>query len=263
MDFIWAILLGLLQGVTEFLPVSSSGHLVIAQALIPEFPRSDVLFEVLVHLGTLMAVVVSFRKDIWSMTLSLRPGGEAAQRKIVLWVLLATIPTAVIGFTFQDFFHEVFRSARTAAWMLLVTGSLLWVGEKMARPRRGLESVGVLGSFGVGVVQGLSIMPGISRSGSTIAAATLLGVKGEDAVRLSFLISLPAVAGAALLEGLTASPVTSEVFGAYLVGAVAAFLSGILSIKCLLAVVRNAKLRLFSYYCWSLGIAFLLWGPTS
>jgi undecaprenyl-diphosphatase len=263
MDFIWAVMLGLLQGVTEFLPVSSSGHLVIAQALIPDFPRSEVLFEVLVHLGTLLAVVVSFRRDIWSMITSLRPGGEVADRKMVLWVVLASIPTAVIGLAFQDYFHEAFRSAQTAAWMLLVTGSLLWVGEKCSRPRATLESVGVVRSLGVGLVQGLSIMPGISRSGSTIATGTLMGLSGEDAVRLSFLISLPAVAGAALLEGLTASPVPSEVIGAYLVGAVVAFVSGLVSIKCLLAVVRNAKLRLFSYYCWSLGIAYLLWGPTS
>jgi undecaprenyl-diphosphatase len=263
MEFIWALLLGLLQGVTEFLPVSSSGHLVLAQALIPDFPRSEVLFEVLVHLGTLMAVVVSFRRDIWAMIVSLRPGGEAAHRKMVLWVVLASIPTAVIGFAFQDFFHEVFRSARTAAWMLLVTGSILWVSEKFARPRISLESLGAGKSLAVGLVQGLSIMPGISRSGSTIAAATLMGVKGEDAVRLSFLISLPAVAGAGLLEALTAAPAPPGVLGAYLVGAVAAFASGLVSIKCLIAVVRNAKLRLFSYYCWALGIAFILWGPSS
>lgn len=261
MDYLWAISLGLLQGVTEFLPVSSSGHLVIAQALLPDFARSEVVFEVLVHLGTLMAVVVCFRKDIVAMLASLGPGGAERERKMVFWVVLASIPTAAIGFGFQDFFHELFRSARTAAFMLLVTGALLWVGEKLARPRVGIGEVGALRSLGVGVVQGLSIMPGISRSGSTIAAASLMGVSGEDAVRLSFLISIPAVAGAALLEAFTASPVPEGLLGAYLAGAVAAFISGVVSIKCLLAVVRKARLRLFSYYCWAVGIAYILWGP--
>lgn len=256
-----SVLLGLLQGLTEFLPVSSSGHLVLAQSLLPGFRQPGVLFDVLLHVGTLLAVLAYFRGDVGELLGSLLPGGDPARRRLALLLVAATVPTGLIGVLFKDPLEALFHAPRAAAAMLLVTGALLWVSEALARPRLGLEGLGYGRALAVGVVQGMAIVPGISRSGSTIAAGMLLGVRGEDAARFSFLLSVPAVLGAVVLQVPELAAVEPGAPGVYAAGVLAAFLSGLWAIRFLLAVIRRGRFRWFAVYCWCLGAGYLLLGP--
>ncbi|MDF1554220.1 MAG: undecaprenyl-diphosphate phosphatase [Deferrisomatales bacterium] len=251
-------LLGLIQGLTEFLPVSSSGHLVLAQSLIPSFHQPGVLFDTLLHLATLFAVLVFFRRDVWNLLASLGPGGDAGSRRVVALLLLATIPTGLIGVGFKDALEALFHEPRAAAAMLLVTGAVLWLSELRRHRPLGLAEIGVPRSLAVGLAQGLAIIPGISRSGSTIAIATLLGVRGEDAARFSFLLSIPAICGAVVLQVGEISEVPAGAGVPYLLGALVAFVSGLLAIRLLMQVIRARRFRWFAVYCWALGSAYLL-----
>jgi undecaprenyl-diphosphatase len=258
MDGVEGALLGLIQGLTEFLPVSSSAHLVLAQSLIPTFHQPGILFDTLLHLATLLAVLVFFRRDVGELLACLRPGGDAGSRRVAVWLLLATVPTGLIGVGFKDALESLFHQPRAAAAMLLVTGAVLWVSELRRHPTRGLTEIGVPRALAVGFAQGLAIIPGISRSGSTIATATLLGVRGEDAARFSFLLSIPAICGAVVLQVGEISGVPAGAGVPYLLGATAAFASGLLAIRFLLRVIRARRFRWFAVYCWVLGAGYLL-----
>jgi len=256
-----SVLLGLVQGLTEFLPVSSSGHLVLAQSLIPGFEQPGVLFDTLLHGGTLLAVLVYFRRDMRELLASLFPGGDPSRRRLALLLVAATVPTGLIGVGFKDPLEALFHAPRSAAAMLLVTGALLWVSEALARPRLGLEGVGYGRALAIGTVQGLAIVPGISRSGSTIAVGTLLGIRGEDAARFSFLLSVPAILGAVVLQLPHLEGVETGRLGGYAAGVAAAFASGLWAIRFLLAAIRRGRFRWFAVYCWLLGAGYLLFGP--
>lgn len=258
MGFLEAMFLGLVQGLTEFLPVSSSGHLVMARSLMGDVPEGNVLFEAILHCGTLFAVLCVFRTEIRGMLSCLRPGGEPSYRRLLFWILLATLPTGLIGLFGKKLFYELFQSPRFAASMLYVTGALLWLSERMTREGVAMADMGPGRSLGVGIMQGIAITPGISRSGSTIAAGRLLGLRPEEAARFSFLISLPAVAGATLLEARHAETVPGAQLGIYLLGAAVAFVSGLWSIRFLLRIVKGARLSWFAYYCWAAATAFLI-----
>ena len=250
--------MGLVQGLTEFLPVSSSGHLVLAQSLIADFDQPGVLFDTLLHAATLLAVLVYFRRDVVELLGCLTPGGDPGKRRVVGLLLLATVPTGLIGVLFKDPLEALFHAPRAAAAMLLVTGAVLWVSGLGARPRLALAEIGVPRSLAVGLVQGMAIVPGISRSGSTIATATLLGVRGEDAARFSFLLSIPAICGAVVLQLGELSGLPEGAAIPYLLGAVAAFASGLWAIRFLMQVIRRGRFRWFAVYCWALGGAYLL-----
>ncbi len=255
-----AVLLGLLQGITEFLPVSSSGHLVIAQHFLPGFRQPGVLFDVMLHVGTMLAVCLYFRNDLAALLRApLRRTDEDRRQLRLLGLLgLASIPTAVIGLSLEDFFSRLFHSLPTVAAMLLVTGSLLFIAERLRHGARRLDQLGILDALLVGTVQGLAIIPGISRSGSTIATLLLRGVDGEAAARFSFLLALPAVGGAALLSLRKLSAVQAADIPAYLAGTLAAFLVGLASIHLLMGVIRKRRLLIFAVYCWLVGLVFLL-----
>ena len=260
MNFFNAILLGLLQGVTEFLPVSSSGHLAIAQHFLPGFSQPGVLFDVLLHVATMGAVVLYFRREcIQLATAPFRRDEEAVlYRRLLLLLALGSVPTAVIGLLFKDFFIGLFHNLTVVALALLVTGTLLFLSERLRRSGRKEDKLTWSDALLVGTVQGGAIIPGISRSGSTIAALLLKGVDGETAARFSFLLALPAIFGAALLslDDMTAVAV-SELPG-YLAGMLTAFVAGLLSIHLLLAVVRRKRLFAFALYCWLVGGGFLI-----
>jgi len=261
MGAVEGVLLGVLQGLTEFLPVSSSGHLVIAQSLIPGFRQPGVLFDVLLHAGTLLAVLVYFRRDVLALLQSLAPGGEAGHRRLALLILAGTVPTGLIGVLFKNPLEALFHAPRAAAAMLLVTGVLLWVSEALGRPRDGLDRLGYRRALAVGTVQGLAIVPGISRSGSTIAAGTLLGVRGEEAARFSFLLSVPAILGAVVLQLPELSAVEIGASLTYGAGVAAAFGAGLWAIRFLMGAIRKGRFRWFAVYCWVLGAGYLLVGP--
>jgi undecaprenyl-diphosphatase len=258
MTFTQAVLLGALQGLTEFLPVSSSGHLAIAQHFLPDFSQPGVLFDVMLHVGTMVAVAIYFRRELAALLASPFRSGEAArvQQKLLLLLIVASIPTAVIGLLFKDFFEGLFENITVVSLMLLVTGILLFVAERFRRGGRKEGELTLTDALVVGTVQGCAIIPGISRSGSTIAALLLKGVDGETAARFSFLLAMPAVFGAALLSARDLGEVAAGQIPLYLAGTGVAFLAGLLSIHLLLAVIRRRRLVAFALYCWLAGGLF-------
>lgn len=253
-----ALLLGMLQGLTEFLPVSSSGHMVLARSLMPELNTPGILFEVLSHAGTLLAVLLVFRREIKTMALSLFPGGSRDARKLAFYIIAATIPTGIAGLLLKHRIELLFDSVTAVAVGLLFTGLILWLSDVFSRPVTNLYGMGVTRAVVVGLAQSVALAPGISRSGATIAAGRLMGVAGEDAARFGFLISIPAVLGAVVLELKDAGSGSPETFTLCLLGAGAAFVTGVLSLNLLMAVVRKKKLSWFAVYCIALGVTTLV-----
>ena len=263
MSFLDAILLGILQGATEFLPVSSSGHLVLAQHLLGDFEQPGVLFDVLLHIGSMVAVILYFWRDLSGLISSLWRRDEAAtQQRFMVWLLIAgSVPTAVIGLLFKDFFIGLFERPAIVCVMLLVTGSLLWLAERLRNKEQSRKKMSFIDAIVVGTVQGCAIIPGISRSGSTIAVLLLRGIDGETAARFSFLLALPAVFGAALLSLKDLDAVATATVFPYISGTVAALVTGLLCIHLLMGIIRRRRLHWFALYCWlvgGLGLAFLL-----
>lgn len=267
MSLLSALVLGVLQGFTEFLPVSSSGHLVLVQELIPGFSQPGILFDVTLHLGTLAAVCWYFRKDLWTLFLSVFPGEkagvDAAINRRLLWLLIAgSVPTVVLGLLFRKQFEAMFNDVFGAGVWFIITGILLFVTDRVTTPGRSLPAMRVLDAFIIGTAQGLSIIPALSRSGATIAAGVFLGLERGLLVRYSFLLSIPAVAGAFILELVS---YRHEAFRgadllAYGAGTLAALVVGYWSIAVLLNMTRSRRLSVFAYYCWAVGIVALVMG---
>lgn len=261
---IWqAIILGIIQGLTEFLPVSSDGHLVIAQEVFGLRPPNAIAFDVLLHLGTLVAVVGYFRKELFEMTLALfGAGGEqAAVRRRWIWLLaLGTLPVAIVGFLLEDWFAGTFHSAVWAGAGLLVTGTLLAIVNGKGEGGREEAGLTARDAFLVGSIQSFALLPGVSRSGTTLFAALSLGVERTTAARFSFLLSIPAIAGALILKSSDVIAMAREGDPAPLiVGPVMAGLTGVLAIEVLMRAVRRGTLRGFSVYCWTVGTLVLAW----
>lgn len=257
-----AIILGILQGLTEFLPVSSSGHLVIASELL-NFREQGVVFDVFLHLGTLLAVIFVFRVDIWAMIRApfqiLRGNRQPAVLHYGRWdlyVIIATLPAVVVGLFFKDAIELLFASTLVAYFMLLITGSLMIATRYL--PERD-EPVTGLRSLVVGCAQACAILPGLSRSGSTIFAGMAMGIAREKIARFSFIMSIPAILGAAVLQSgaLIDNPPTGDAVINLAVGSFMSAVSGYLAIKLLLDIIRRNRLQWFGYYCLLLAAAGL------
>lgn len=263
MSLLLALFLGLLQGFTEFLPISSSGHLVLAQELLPGFSQPGVLFDVTLHIGTLVAVCLYFWRDLWNLLLSVFSPRhtEAKDNRRLLWLLVVgSIPTAIIGLLFRKQFEAMFNDLFAAGIWFLITGLLLFVTDRVSAPGRQLAAMRVRDAVIIGVAQGLAIIPALSRSGSTIAAGVFLGLDRALLVRYSFLLSIPAVAGAFVLQLITHR---HEAFHRadllpYGIGTLAALVVGYWSIDVLLNMTRSRRLSLFAYYCWAIGVVTLI-----
>ena len=253
--------LGLLQGLTEFLPVSSSGHLVILQAWLPGFGEPGVLFHATVHLATLGAVLVYFRRDVTALgQATARPSRADPATVRLLWlVIIGTVPTALIGFFLKELLESLFTSVPTAASMLLVTGGLLLATDRAGERTGGIERLSLTQAIVIGVVQGAAIIPGISRSGATVAAGVFCGLERGLALRYSFLLSIPAILGAFVLQlathGLDGALAVNKL--GYGLAFAAAFAVGYVSIGVLLKVLLSRRLTWFACYCWGLGLAVL------
>lgn len=261
MEALPSVLLGILQGVTEFLPVSSSGHLVLAQGVLPGFSAPPAAFDALLHAGTLVSVLVFFRGDIAAMLAgmfgALPPGSTRGRGwRLPLLILLGSLPAGVVGVAFKDQLEGLFAMPLVAAAGLLVTALFLFAAWRWGRGERGLGELRVSDALVIGAFQALAITPGISRSGSTIAAALLLGLAGTAAARFSFLLSVPAVAGAALLEGRHIG--SADGLGTWLVGAAAAAAVGYLAIGWMMRLLASRSLLGFAVYCAALGSLSLL-----
>jgi undecaprenyl-diphosphatase len=255
-----AIFLGLVQGLTEFLPVSSSGHLVFFQSLFG-LEEPQLAFDVMLHLGTLLAVVVYFRTDIsqillgtWAWLKGRREGEEEA--KLLLWIVVASVPTGLMGILFKDWFESLFSRPKTVGLMLLVTGLLLWLTRIVKKNEKTAGKMGVIDALIIGIAQGVAIIPGISRSGATISSGLFRGLRRELAGKFSFLLSIPAIVGATLLEFREVD--LSSGIGVTFIGMAVSFFVGLFSLKLLMNIVKKGRLSHFSYYCWAIGIFMIL-----
>ncbi len=257
MTYWQAVLLGVVQGLTEFLPISSSGHLVVAEAAVG-LTTPGVMVEVAVHVATVVAVVVVYWGRLATLVVGALKGERAAWRYIGLLVL-GSIPAGVIGFFFAAWFERAFDSLAIVGVDFLVTGFILWSTRRSAR-RLVREEPTPAGSVGIGFAQALAIMPGISRSGTTVAAGLWHGVDPVRAAEFSFLLAIPAIAGAALLQVPDLSSDVASVGGGPLaVSFAAALISGIAAIRFLVALLRRGAFHRFAPYCWTLGVVTLAW----
>ncbi len=245
-----AIILGLVQGLTEFLPVSSSGHLVIAQSLFGI--TADVLvFDIFVHLGTLVAVFVAFWKDIKALLM------HPFQRFTGL-IIIGCIPAALMGFFLDDLFGAMFQSLTVVAIALFVTGILLFISDRFSGTKT-VEDMSFGHALIIGAFQGVAITPGLSRSGSTIFGSLLCGLTRKDAARFSFLISIPVILGAALKEIIGGANTGDLVIEwTYFAGAAVAALSGYFAIRIFLRLLENKSMKYFSFYVWIVAVAVLI-----
>lgn len=251
MDLFQAGILGLIQGITEWLPVSSSGHLVIAQEFMSL--QVPVLFDVMLHFGTLCAVCLAMRDELWKMLCSLlKLKFDSYYGKLFLFIVLGSIPTALIGFAFHDLFEGFFSNLFAVGVALLITGTVLFLSKKF----EGRRKLGAVDALLIGVAQGIAIIPGISRSGSTISVALFRGIEKEKAAKFSFLLSMPAIIGAALFEAKEINLNQAEL-GPLVFGVLISFVVGYASVNLLLDVVLKKKFYLFSYYCWVVGLLIL------
>jgi len=255
MEIIKIVILGLVQGLTEFLPISSSGHLVILQKLFA-INENQLLISVLLHFGTLIPVLIVFRKDIIDI-LSFKKN----KRHFIFLIIVASIPTAIMGIFFEDFFEKLFSSTISAAFMLIVTGFILLLGDRLANYDNTLSNFKWLNAILVGLAQGFAIIPGISRSGSTITASLIQGLEKEDAARFSFILSIPVIGGAGLLKVGDAFSQGVSNFNtlAIALGMISAVISGYIAIKYFIYILKSKKLIYFSYYLWIIGAIILLY----
>jgi len=245
MTVIQGLLLGLLQGLTEFLPVSSSGHLVIAQHLFG-ITTPPVVFDVLVHLATGLAIVVV----LWPQILKLN-------RQLLGLIILATLPAAVIGFFLNNKIELIFNSLPLVGFSLIITAILLF-STKFIKKKSSVHNLTSKNSILIGFFQALAIIPGISRSGSTITAGLHTGLNPTTAFNFSFLLSLPAILGAQLLQLNKVANIQLSEIPVLMIGFLMAFLSGIIALKLLKNIVIKSKLHQFGYYCLVLGTIILI-----
>lgn len=245
MNVLQALVLGLVQGVGEFLPISSSAHLI----LIPWFfrwPDPGLTFDVALHLGTLIAVVAYFWRDIIELVLSGLGQPRSQDGRLFWYLIVASIPGAIFGVLFEKQAETIFRSPLLIALTLTLMGLGLWWADRVGRKRRFLDDVNLFDGIIIGISQALAIIPGVSRSGITMTAGLLTGMERETAARFSFLMSVPIIAGAALLK-LKDLPL-HEVNTAFIVGVLTAAVVGFLAIKFLLQYLRRGSYLLFTGY---------------
>ncbi len=251
-----AIILGFIQGITEFLPVSSSGHLVLFQEFLP-VSGDEVAFDLALHIGTLVPVFIFYRRDLQSMIRDAVAGeGPVADRdglRLMAWVLLGSVPTAIIGLACEDVCEHLFSSAAPVAVAFAITGVVLFSTTYAPKGQTTERSMVWWQAVLIGIAQGIAITPGISRSGSTIAAALFLGMDREYAARFSFLLSIPAIGGAFLLKARDLE-LTSATLGPIAVGFVVAAVSGYLALVLLVRLVRSGDFSRFSYYLWAIAL---------
>ncbi|HHY47371.1 MAG TPA: undecaprenyl-diphosphate phosphatase [Firmicutes bacterium] len=261
MNIAKALILGIVQGFTEFLPVSSSGHLVIFRQILHTH-EALLFFDVMVHVGTLLAVVFAFREELRAMLVSLVPGrGHPDERHLVWLVVAASIPTVIIALVLKPLVERAFSSPVAVGAALIVTGFFLFLGERLARETRTLSDFTFTQAVIAGLFQGLAVFPGISRSGATISSALMMGLKKDHAAGYSFIMSIPVILGAAVLEArdLPAAGIGGGVVLPTIMAMAAAATSGYIAIRTVYWALRGRRLYGFAVYCWGVGILTIAW----
>ncbi len=274
MSYIEAVILGLVQGLAEFLPVSSSGHLALLQQWFGIEEDNVLLFAVLLHVGTLISVLIVYWKDVWELIKELGLTikdictgkglrlEERPTRKLGVMIIVATIPTGVIGILFNDFFDSLYNSVIPIGVGLIITGFLLILAERTGTSSRGIQQMNYRNALFIGTVQGIAICPGISRSGSTLFGSLICNLDRKFAVKFVFLISIPSILGSAVMETPAAiqSGLDTALIGPIAVGMIVAAVSGLVAIKTMIKIVSSKKLSYFSYYVWALGLIVVGYG---
>jgi len=266
MNIFQGIIIGIVQGLTEFLPVSSSAHLIFIQKLLGV--ESSLAFDTFLHLGSLLAVLIYFRADIYKMIRAwLLSVGDILQhrfkegfysdpyKRLSWYVILATIPVGIVGVFFESQVDALFAGALyVPGFFLFVTGRILYLSQRMASGQIDMSRMGWFQSLFMGLGQACAIMPGLSRSGTTIAAGLVMGLDKEFAAKFSFILSIPAIFGAFIVQLKDIGLSMSGDGAAIILGFVAAFISGYFAIKWLIDLIQNKSLDIFSCYCWIVGI---------
>jgi undecaprenyl-diphosphatase len=251
-----ALLLGIVQGATEFLPVSSSGHLVMAETVLG-VNESGVIFEVAVHVATLVSILLVYRTRVMDLAQGALTGDRAALRYLGLLVV-ATIPAAVIGIIWKDAIEALFETPAAPAIALLVTGAILF----SSRWALG-KATGTIPGWGaalvIGFAQAFALVPGISRSGSTVVTALWLGIEAREAAAFSFLMAIPAIGGAAVLQIPDLTGGAAIDWGVLAIGGLTAGVVGVLAIRTFVAMLAKRSFPLFAPYCWAVAVAFLVY----
>ena len=252
LTLIEVFILAVIQGLTEWLPVSSSGHLVITQKVLGL--NLPLIYSVMLHVGTLIVVLVVFWKDIAEIIKALvKRDFETEEGKLALFIAVGSVPIAIIGFVFYDLLKSLFSNLLAVGLALLITGWVLFFSEK----RIGNRKMGILDSLLIGLAQGVTIIPGVSRSGVTVATGLLRRVDKAIAFKYSFLLSVPAVLGATVMESRELVVGNVDMVPLFL-GAIISMIVGYVSLKLLQKIVMKEKFHLFAYYCWTVGLAITL-----
>ena len=273
MTYFEAVILGLVQGLAEFLPISSSGHLALLQQWFGIDENKVLLFAVLLHVGTLISVFIVYWKDIWELIVELcltikdlfTGKGlrleERPVRKLGVMIIVATIPTAIIGLLINELFDKLYTSVLPIGIGLIITGFLLILAERTGNSSRGIDRMNFRNALFIGTVQGIAICPGISRSGSTLFGSLICNLDRKFAVKFVFLISIPSILGSAVMEAPDAIKAGFDMaqLGPVLVGMIVAAVSGLIAIKTMIKIVSDKKLSYFSYYVWALGAAIVIY----
>ncbi|MCP4023932.1 MAG: undecaprenyl-diphosphate phosphatase [Desulfobacteraceae bacterium] len=269
MEIYQGIILGILQGLTEFLPVSSSGHLVLGQIYFG-ITESVLAFDISVHMGTLLAIVIVFISDIKLLLAAafkiMKSMGSFSSIKklattdenvrLLIFIIVASVPTAFMGLFLKQFHYFLFSSTVMVGMMLLVTGVILWVSKYFYDEDKEHKDFSIKTALILGISQGFAVIPGISRSGTTIAAGMFAGLDRKTAARVSFLISIPAILGAQLISLKDARTLLIDPSTIY--GTIVSFITGLIALKILLKLVHAGKFHLFAPYCWLAGALVLL-----
>lgn len=275
MKVLFAVFCGIIQGLTEFLPVSSSGHLAIFQNIfqMENVETSHLAFDVLLHLGTLIAVFVVYYRDIWQLIVAFftllkklfqgnfKWKNYTEYERFVIFVILATIPLVPIAFL-SDYIEVLSSYTKIIGGILIFNGIMLLCCDRIKSEGCAMDKSKPLSALGVGLCQMLAVIPGLSRSGTTITAGRIFGFKREFAVKFSFIMSIPAILGANILNipDIINNPEGSEMFLPYACGLIAAMISGLIAIKFLLFISKKQKFSIFSIYCFIVGILAIIFG---
>ncbi len=252
MNIFEAIIIGLVQGLTEFLPISSSGHLVVIQKIL-KINSPGNLIEVSAHLGTLLSIILIYKKEIWGIITSLK---SSESKKYIFMIVLATLPSVVFVLTSKSFIIRLFESVSSVAIALIFTGCILYMSGIKYYSNKKLS---LAKGFLIGISQAFAIIPGISRSGMTISIALLLGVSSKEAAKFSFMLAVPAIFGATILTFLDAQFDQLKIMITPLVvTALVSFVSGLLALKFLIKILNAGKFYYFSFYCILIGLISLL-----
>jgi len=256
-----AVLLGLVQGLTEFLPISSSAHLIYFQKYLG-INNLQLSFTVFLHFATLVAILLFFRKDLWEILKdfqNIKTGKSGSSTRLFFLLVIGSLPIAIVGALLKDKIESLFSNIELVSFFLIITGILLSFGDRTRSAHKGIPETKMVDGLIVGIAQACAILPGISRSGATIIFGLFCGLQRKWAVKYSFFLAVPAILGATLVK-LHGTPfiVNRSTLSFYIVGAVTAFFSGYWSLKVVLRFVQKSRLCYFAYYCIGLGLIVLL-----